>query len=106
MAICTTICTKCNKREAFKQYKLCSICANQALDQFCGELEFAEAFKNALETQTGLQFSECIEMTGGMTVLGSKDTIVALSANEYFPTRDLDFDEDYGWSVIIFNIQS
>lgn len=96
-----TICPKCNKRETFKNFKLCSVCGKQAIDQFCGELSLAEAFKNALETQTGLKFSECLEMVGGMAVVGSKDTIDALVANELFPTRDLDFDEDYGWSVVV-----
>lgn len=96
-----TTCTNCNKRETFHHYKLCSICANAALAQFCGDLDFAEAFKINLERLTGLRFSECIEMAGGIAIFGSEYAINALVSNEDFPTRDLDFDEDYGWSVII-----
>ena len=95
------ICSSCKQRETFKEFKLCSICGKRAIEQFCESFDLPNNFKHALEQATNLRFLECIDMVGGMAVFGSEYDVHSLDANEDFPTRDLDYDEDYGWSVII-----
>lgn len=95
------ICVKCNEHEVFNDHKLCSVCGKRVLEQFCESFDLPNNFKHALEQATNLNFSGCIDMLGGMAVFGSEYDIHSLAANEDFLTRDLDYDEDYGWSVIV-----
>lgn len=65
--------------------------------------EFARFFKENLEKLTGLCFEDCQEVSGGMAVFGNEGTIKALWASPEWSlhTRDLDFDPDYGWNLVI-----